>query len=67
LKKNVGGMDRKLRFGAGVLIILLGLVYGSWWGIVGLLPIMSTVMGWTPLYLPFRFSTRRDKKLEQED
>jgi hypothetical protein len=35
-QKNVGGWDRKLRIILGVLIMLAGVYYENWWGILGL-------------------------------
>lgn len=33
------------------------MVYGSWWGVVGLVPLGTGLVGWCPAYLPFGFST----------
>jgi hypothetical protein len=58
---NVGGADRIIRFVVGVGIIVLGVVYQSWWGALGLVPILTGAIRWCPAYLPFGFSTCRDK------
>ncbi len=57
MKKNVGSGDRALRVMAGLVVIFIGIDYNSWWGIVGLLPITTAVIGWCPAYLPFGIST----------
>lgn len=54
---NVGGMDRKLRIGAGVAIIAAGAVMQSWWGAVGLVPLLTGVFRFCPVYLPFGLKT----------
>ncbi|MGO1251591.1 YgaP family membrane protein [Psychrobacter sp.] len=47
---NIGGIDRMLRIIAGVIIIALGVYYQSWWGIVGLVPLLTGVFRFCPLY-----------------
>ncbi|MDN6276563.1 MAG: DUF2892 domain-containing protein [Psychrobacter sp.] len=39
-----------LRIIAGVIIIALGAYYQSWWGIVGLIPLLTGVFRFCPLY-----------------
>lgn len=46
MKTNVGNADRTLRLVAGVTIIALGVVFQSWWGAIGLIPLFT---GTTPL------------------
>ena len=69
LRKNVGGFDRALRFVLGVALILVGLfVLGGRQGnIVGiivatcaLIPLVTSLIGFCPAYIPFRVSTRSD-------
>lgn len=54
---NVGKTDRMIRIIAGLVIVVLGLVYQSWWGLIGIVPLMTGVIRWCPAYLPFKFST----------
>ncbi len=61
---NVGGYDRVFRIVAGLVLIALGffVLSGTWGtiiGIVGFIPLLTGLVGWCPLYLPFKFSTRR--------
>ena len=63
MKCNVGGADRMIRIVAGVVIILLGFYFQSWWGAVGIVPILTGALRWCPAYIPFGFSTcEADKK-----
>ena len=63
MKCNVGGADRMIRIIAGVVIILLGFYFQSWWGAVGIVPILTGTFRWCPAYIPFGFSTcEADKK-----
>ena len=57
MKKNVGSVDRILRFLLGLVIIILGIVNESWWGLIGIVPIFTASINWCPLYLPFGIST----------
>lgn len=56
---NVGGVDRVIRIIVGLIIVGLGLMYQSWWGLVGLVPLLTAAVGWCPLYAPFRISSCR--------
>lgn len=60
MKCNVGSVDRLLRIIVGLVIALLGVVFDSWWGLVGLVPIATGLFRFCPLYMPFKIST--DKK-----
>jgi len=57
MQPNVGRTDRIVRIVVGIVIILLGLVYQSWWGVIGLIPVATGLLRWCPAYLPFGFSS----------
>jgi hypothetical protein len=47
----------------GVVIILAGFYFKSWWGVVGILLIVTGLIRLCPAYIPFGFSTcKPDKK-----
>ncbi|MFC1877901.1 DUF2892 domain-containing protein [Thermodesulfobacteriota bacterium] len=46
---------------AGLVVIFIGIYFKSWWGVIGVLPIVTAVIGWCPAYLPFGISTRKTK------
>ena len=51
MKKNVGGIDRTLRIVLGLVLIALaatGTV--GWLGYVGVVPLLSGLVGWCPPY-----------------
>lgn len=60
MKCNVGTVDRLLRIIIGLVIALLGVVFDSWWGLIGIVPIATGLFRFCPLYVPFKIST--DKK-----
>ncbi|MCK7503445.1 MAG: DUF2892 domain-containing protein [Desulfobacterales bacterium] len=63
MKCNVGGTDRIIRIILGVVIILAGVYFKSWWGAVGILLIVTGLIRFCPAYIPFGFSTcKPDKK-----
>jgi hypothetical protein len=68
LKKNMGSLDRAVRFILGLVLIAVGLfllggLRGSWIGIVvavvALVPIATAVTGVCPGYVPLGISTLR--------
>jgi hypothetical protein len=57
---NVGKSDRLIRFVGGAAIIAAGLYYQSWWGVIGLVPVITATLRWCPPYQLLGIST--DKK-----
>ena len=57
--RNVGTADRVARIVAGLGIVVAGIALGSWWGAVGVIPLLTAVLGWCPAYCPFNITTRR--------
>lgn len=64
MKANVGGADRIVRIILGVIVILLGIYFKSWWGVVGLVPILTGLLNFCPAYSLIGVSTK--KKVETE-
>lgn len=64
MTKNVGSADRVVRVILGLIIIALGLNFESWWGIIGIVPIFTALIGWCPAYLPFSITTCKTKTPE---
>jgi hypothetical protein len=62
MKCNIGKTDRIIRIIIGLVIIAVGIVYKSWWGAIGLLPIITAITGFCLLYVPFKISTVKTKK-----
>lgn len=59
---NIGTVDKTLRVVVGLaLLSLLFFVEGNarWWGLVGLGPILTVVLGWCPGYSILGVSTRK--------
>ncbi len=59
MKSNVGGIDRMIRIVLSMFILGAGFYIPSWWGLVGLLPLLTGIAGWCPLYSIFGINTCR--------
>ncbi len=61
MNKNIGSADRLLRIILGVIILAAGFYFRSYWGAIGLIPLLTALIGWCPIYAPFRISTRKNE------
>lgn len=61
MKCNVGKCDKVVRLVVGLGIIAAGIFFKSWWGAIGLVPIITALVGHCPLYIPFKISSNRNK------
>jgi len=66
MKKNVGNADTVIRVVIGIVILGIGFVTESLWGLIGIIPIASGVVSWCPIYWYFKASTC-DPGLEREN
>jgi len=57
MSKNVCGADRVIRIILGLVLIAWGLYAQNWWGAIGIVPLLTAILGWCPLYLPFGWKT----------
>jgi hypothetical protein len=62
MKANVGSADRIIRLVLGVVIIALGFYFKSWWGIIGVVAIITGILNFCPAYWLIGTSTK--KKIE---
>jgi len=56
---NMGSADRVIRIIVGIAIGAAGWYYHSWWGLIGLVPLATGLIGVCPAYMPLRFSTKK--------
>jgi hypothetical protein len=62
MNANVGNLDRIIRIIAGLAILGAG-SNSIWWGLVGLVLILTAIVRFCPAYLPFGLnSCPREKK-----
>jgi hypothetical protein len=62
MKRNVGRADRGLRLIIGLVVLITGYFYESYWGLLGLVPLVSGGMGWCPLYAILGMNSCRTEK-----
>jgi hypothetical protein len=62
MSNNTGKTDRSIRVILGLIIVILGFYFQSWWGLIGLLPLLTAAIGWCPAYSIFGISTCRIKQ-----
>lgn len=48
MKCNVGKTEQVIRIVIGSVIILIGLKYRSWWGVIGIVPIITGATRYCP-------------------
>jgi len=67
MKKNMGTIDRTIRFLLALTVVILyftGAISGVAAGILGvfaLIFVITSFIGFCPLYAPFKLSTRKQK------
>jgi len=64
MRRNMSNMDRGVRFVVG--IVMMGIGFGALGGgaavavgVIGVILFATSAVGWCPLYIPFRVSTRK--------
>ncbi len=63
IKPNLGGIDRAIRILAGASLLALAFVGPQTpWGYLGLVPLLTGVIGFCPAYCPLGLSTCRVPK-----
>lgn len=64
MKKNVGSIDRVIRVILGIVVLsLLFIIEGNlkWLGLIGLIPLITGLIGYCPIYTLFKTSTNKSK------
>ncbi|MGB9679377.1 MAG: YgaP family membrane protein [Minisyncoccia bacterium] len=64
MKTNIGSTDKIIRYIIGILLLsMLFFVSGSakYWGLIGLIPIITAAIGFCPLYTIFGINTANKK------
>lgn len=61
MKQNVGKTDKIIRILLGLSIAAAGIYFKSWWGIVALVPLLTALTGFCPLYRFLGINTCKTK------
>ena len=59
---NVGKFERIGRVILGLVIFYIGVLHpmeARLWGFIGLVPVITGILGWCPLYLPLKINTNK--------
>lgn len=67
MKKNVASYDRGLRLVVGLAILIWGYFSQSYWGFIGLVPLITGAISWCPAYTLFHFSTCPRKGVDSSE
>lgn len=62
MKQNVGQTDMIIRIVLGLIIGILGIAFQTWWGLLGLLLLVTGIFKICPLYLLLKLSTLQKTK-----
>ncbi|NHQ60902.1 DUF2892 domain-containing protein [Chlorobium sp. BLA1] len=57
MKKNIGKYDKGIRIIIGVSIMFIGIINQSWWGAIGLIPVLTALAGFCPIYTLLKISS----------
>jgi hypothetical protein len=67
MKRNVGPVDRIIRLILGAVIILVGAIFNSWWGLIGVAVFLTGIIGWCGFYILLGINTCKTKTPESTD
>ena len=42
----------------GLVIGIVGIYFKSWFGLIGIIPLLTALISWCPLYMPFKITTK---------
>lgn len=65
MEKNIGSIDKVIRIVIGLALLSLLFILSDntrWFGLIGIVPILTVVTGWCPAYSLIGVSTCRIKK-----
>lgn len=62
MTRNVGSIDRIIRLVLGLGLVGVGVFAETWWGLIGLVPLLTGLVNWCPLYSLFGLSTFRSAR-----
>jgi hypothetical protein len=61
MQKNIGKKDKIIRAVLGALVLLWGFYAKNWWGVIGIILLVTSLVNWCPLYTIFKFSTNEER------
>lgn len=61
MKKNVGKYDKVIRYFLTALIFGIAHYHKSWWGVLGIIPLLTAYFNFCPLYRIIGWSTSKTR------
>jgi hypothetical protein len=59
---NVGKTDKLVRYVLAIIIAIVGFYFKSWWGLVAIVPLLTGVISFCPVYKILRINTCKVKE-----
>jgi len=59
MQSNIGSIDKIVRIVVGILIGAAGFYFKTWLGLIGIVPILTALINWCPLYTPLKINTKK--------
>jgi hypothetical protein len=57
MQANIGKTEKIIRIIVGVAIILAGVIFQSWWGAIGAIPLITGLINYCPAWSIFGINT----------
>jgi len=64
MKCNVGNTDKLVRFTLAIIIGATGFYFKSWWGLLAIVPLITGLISFCPLYKFFGLNTCSTKSVQ---
>lgn len=64
MKCNVGNTDKLVRFTLAIIIAAVGLYFKSWWALLAIVPLITGLISFCPLYKFFGLNTCSVKNVQ---
>ena len=64
---NIGKIDRLIRTAVAFVIVFASIYIGGLWAILGIVIILTALIGWCPIYALFRLSTTKEQEIIPPD
>jgi hypothetical protein len=67
MRCNVGRKERLVRTFIGLAVLGAGVLFESWWGLLGLIPLATAAIGWCPLSAVMGVNTCKEENVLPTD
>ena len=64
MKPNVGNTDKIVRIAMALIIAAVGVYFKSWWGLVAIVPLVTGLISFCPVYKFFGVNTCSAKSVQ---